>query len=710
VSEAGSDSCLSCSAGSFSNDGKTCQICKEGSYSGDGYSGCLACPENTYSFAGSGSCSLCPPGKVKYHDDGICYYCEANKWANPGDSTCKLCAANCDYCYDNMCLRCKQGYIVQRDPGTVKMICVLEPTEFIWAAATAKVSAISSTATATIAKALSPGSSVALRFGVVRNIAQNTRFFDINYSEDMQEVFAGQSSNALEIKSFNKEVDSRLMNKNFAKYNLKPSFLMNYWGHIIPIIILAVCLVTFEFFLGIMKQNIQQRGWAPKVIAALQISGANLLIVSLYGSFDEILFFFILELKTSKFNSGFAWLSLGCGLFFIGLAIAYFVLNYYIIKKYQAAVATTESGNDKEKKGLLRFEENHAQVKVFFEDFKDNSLSQQAFLMLFMIRGGLLSIIVCFLVDHPLVQASLYLGINLLFALFFVVKRPFKKLVMGSIAHYFCEIIILAISSIVLALAVLDHIGSEGVKSRQILGRIIVILGIVLSFGAVAFQCIDILSSIRRIYKACRGERAKIYTTPVAQEVENPDHNTTKTSVFDDGETQGKMNILKETLRILAVCCLPCKIHRARRLKNLKVLEAPKPVDGVMDQTFDPTSPNKMQGRKDSAADDMSGTSTDRNLIGRERRRSTVSLSNAPAGIRDLSFLEKQMFDTDPPTVKTEIEDGMPYAPNIEIYEVPLDIEEVNADEVDGPFAPNIEEFIAGLNDEDNNNDARINF
>jgi len=569
------------------------------------------------------------------------------------------------------------------------------------------------TASSAIAKALSPGSSVALRFGVVHNIAQNAKFFDINYSEEMQEIFVEQSSDPLKIKSFNKKADSKPMNKNFVKYDLKPSFLMNYWSHIVPIIILAVCLVTFEFFLSVMKQNIHQKGWAPKVIAALQISGANLLIVSLYGSFDEILFFFLLELKTSQFNSGFAWVSLGCGLFFIGLAVAYFVLNYYTIKRYQAAVALSES-SDKEKKGLLRFEENHAQVKVFFEDFKDTSLSQQAFLALFMIRGGLLSVIVCFLIDHPLIQASLYLGVNLIFAVFFVVKRPFKKLVMGSIAHYFCEVMILGISSVVLTLAVMDHVGSEAFKLRQILERILVILGIVLSFGAVTFQCIDILSSIRRIYKACRGERVKVYTTPVAQEVESPDHDTTKTSGFDDGETQGKVNILRETFRILGMCCLPCKIHRARRLKNLKVLAAPKPT-AVLDQTFDPSSTNRMQGRKDSAAplhpDDMSEAPTSRNLIEQERR-STVSLSQSRAGMRDLSFLEKQLYDTEMRTGRTEVEDGMPYAPNIEIYEVPLDIEEMNVDEADGPFAPNIEDFIKGLDgvNEEDNHDVRMPF
>lgn len=576
-----------------------------------------------------------------------------------------------------------------------------------WEVLGAKISSISLSASSIVAKTLSPGSSIALRFGVAHNIAHNTRYFDINYFDKTYDVFEAQGYDPIRIKafdSFSNNLDARPLDSNFEDYDVKPSFLINYWGYIIPIIILAICLVTLEMFQKAFKQNTAQKGWGQKLITALQVSAANFLIMNLYGTFDQILLFFILEVKTTKFNSGFAWVSFACALFFLGLAIAYFILNFYIMKKYKAAAAggrvsdietAAKATANKEKNGLEKFKENHSQVKVFFEDFKENN--SLYFLALFLIRSGLLSVIVCFCVDYPLLEASLYLGVNLVFMVFFMIKRPFKNLFMGTLAHAFCEIIIVMISSLVLALAVMDHVDSEAVGARQVLEKIIAISGIVLCGGGVVFQCFDVLRAIGRFYRSLRGsDRVKIYTTPVQKEVESPDHNVTNISIDQTETFQGRMNMLREIMRILGKCCLPCKIWRRYRLKRRRVFTTP-----AMDQTFDPNTKGNIRdvSRKDSVTPlyDISGTPTSHNLIGRNRTMSFLAQNgiflDTEGPINHATVVEKIDDDVE------EVEEGLPYAPEIEIFEVPLEIAEGSFGdeeiEEDLPYAPNIEEMEA---------------
>ena len=368
-----------------------------------------------------------------------------------------------------------------------------------------------------MAKTIHSGSSGAMGFGVVAKVIRNVRYFNIQYSEKTQEVFAAEESSSFELKapeSFD-NIDSKELNWNFMKYDVEPNFLINYWKNLIPILILCGCFVILKTLKRYLRQSQKRKILTHKVIVMFQITAGNYLVNSLYGSFDEIVLYFILEVQSCTFGSALSWASFLCALIFLIIGLGFFYFHFEILTKYQAAKSKKDVENSDQKR-LENFKSQHAYVKVLFEDFKDNSLAQQSFLASFMIRASLLNVLLCLFVNYPLVEALLYLGVNLIFALFLVIKRPYEEL-KGAAAQYFCEAIVLITYSCALILVLMDHNGADAKSSRELLEKIIVVLGIALNVGGTVFQCLDIFIGVCLYVKSFKIWRArlKIAAAPV---------------------------------------------------------------------------------------------------------------------------------------------------------------------------------------------------
>lgn len=390
-------------------------------------------------------------------------------------------------------------------------------------------SAVGLTATSTVAKSISAGSSSAMGFGVVAKVVRNARYFSIAYSNKTQEIFAGEESSSFQINaptSFELKAGSKELHGNFVKYDVEPNFLINYWSNLIPILILTGCFIILKSLKRYLGQSKKRKILTNKVVMMFQITAGNYLVNSLYGSFDEIVLYFILEVQTCTFGSTFSWISFGSAVVFLIIGIGFFGFHFSILKKYQAAKSQKDVENNNEKR-LEAFKSEHAYVKVLFEDFKDDTLAQQSFLASFMIRASLLNVLLCLFVNYPLTQAFLYLGANLIFALFLVIKRPYQEL-RGAAAQYFCEAIIQITFTCALILAMMDHSGAKAENLRELLEKIIVYLGIALNVGGTVFQLIGIFGTLYGVWKRFLAwrERLKVARAPmgaVSKAVGNPD-------------------------------------------------------------------------------------------------------------------------------------------------------------------------------------------
>ncbi len=95
--------------------------------------------------------------------------------------------------------------------------------------AATKSTAVGLSATSTVAKSISAGSSSAMGFGVVAKVIRNARYFSIAYSNKTQETFAaeGGSSFGIDAPGAFDNIASKALHGNFVKYDVEPNFLIN---------------------------------------------------------------------------------------------------------------------------------------------------------------------------------------------------------------------------------------------------------------------------------------------------------------------------------------------------------------------------------------------------------------------------------------------------------------------------------------------------
>lgn len=441
----------------------------------------------------------CPAGTKPNSDASDCENCPSGQTSLEGSSYCTL-------------------------ASLVGLVPNSKPNVGMNSAAKSTKTALASTGIA--AKAVCAGSSVAFGFGVMARLVQNARYFTIAYSDEAVSAFSNEDDDTgLDPPdSFSEDNDSKELAFSFQRYETEPNFFINYWGNMIPIVILFSCVVVLKL-LKMYLVDYKRQSWAKKGITSLQASAGNYLITNLYGGFDDILLFFILDSQTSTFASSFSWASFFCGLLFLVIGFAFFIFHYNVLKKYQAAKKQGEENDqeskkeaEEENKVLENWKQENSQVKVLFDDFRDENLPQQSFLALFMIRSCILNLFLCLLVNHPLVEACLYLAVNIAFSVYLIKKNPFDGL-MNAIAQYFCEVIVIMSYTGVLILACLDHRRIKAEETRLTIERVIVILSIILNIGGLVFQCLDIGGKVLELHKSYkewkkkRQQKLKVATT-----------------------------------------------------------------------------------------------------------------------------------------------------------------------------------------------------
>jgi hypothetical protein len=109
------DDCIKCVDGlGVLNDG-SCGTCPEGTYyrnSKFGTSGCIDCPNGCKSCVNNIGCELCEEGRVL--DDGHCK-CPPGSYLKHAEdnssSSREQCPENCDFCREDFCLQCAEGFI-----------------------------------------------------------------------------------------------------------------------------------------------------------------------------------------------------------------------------------------------------------------------------------------------------------------------------------------------------------------------------------------------------------------------------------------------------------------------------------------------------------------------------------------------------------------------------------------------------------------------
>lgn len=146
--------------------------------------------------------------------------------------------------------------------------------------------------------------------------------------------------------------------------------------------------------------------------------------------------------------------------------------------------------------------------QTLFVGYKDDTIPNHCFALLFMCRTYLFNLIIAHLFDHPLLQAILIVILSILMIIYLIWKRPFKsKLVLcQSITD---EITLLLVNICVMILASLDASGGGNFSTRENLGDIIIIANIAICLSSniylLAFLCVGVQGA----YNAAKSHKGR---------------------------------------------------------------------------------------------------------------------------------------------------------------------------------------------------------
>jgi len=230
------------------------------------------------------------------------------------------------------------------------------------------------------------------------------------------------------------------------------------------------------------------------------ITASNFALTQFYSSFDDLVLFFVLDAKSTKFDTSFRIFSFTLGIILLVIGVLILILHLVTLYQYQRLKRLQDQIIDSH---LFQvFVEKYQNINLLFRDFKDNSLFQQTFLWIHVSRTLLASLIITLLFQYPLVQISLLTSLSIAIILFLIVKRPFKD-PFNAIGQFFCEFLLLIANTSMLIMASFDKREVTPTNAIEKLSKMIIIIYSVLLVGGLVFMT---LGTGKAVYFAIKGQ------------------------------------------------------------------------------------------------------------------------------------------------------------------------------------------------------------
>ena len=513
----------------------------------------------------NGSClSHCSTPSVKYQNFSSEWYCrgpclDTTKFYYPDQ---KLCLSSCN-----------DGY--QEDFSTFYKQCVLSPVSSFTKGvldATEKGQKAASAVTQATA-ALSSGSPTGISATVAGKIFSNIKYLNISYSNELEDALINWGTSFISLEfmpDMPQTIQQRIANQPvpymFEKYNIKSSFLLNFWNN------LCLLLILTAFFISVcLFEFTALRAQKPQITSKLVIARTmtqNFLLTQLYSVYGDIIFYTTLEYRSIHLNQGLFKLSFSASLTLLFIIILSLSLHFYLLHKYQKIKKQARP------ELLTKFIDSHKGNFVLFRDFKDVSLLYQSFLLLLTARDLTFSLILTTMFQHPLAQTILILVFNVAMFAYLILRPPFVSL-LDATQQLFYEFITMSVNVSVLIMAIMDEIRSNGLELRSNIGKFVIITNMIFNFGSLAFMLIKGWTVIREIYQAYKiQKKAKIDAKPKPEPKIIITFAETKKSLnrtIDQSKSHNTGFSLDESLRDKSSSCLvpPKTFVKPRKVTDL---------------------------------------------------------------------------------------------------------------------------------------------
>ena len=338
------------------------------------------------------------------------------------------------------------------------------------------------------------GSSLPTNFGLVAKILRNIRYLNVTVSDELNEVFMSWkiSSGFIDYPENwrTAESDSASLPEVFERYNVGALFLINYWKSLVMILIGVGLFAPFKLLEMTQYSNKSKLG---SIFRLLNVIASNFALTQLYGSLDDIIFYFVLQVRENNFQTSFQKASFAVSIVLSIFAILAFSTNLFILKKYQSSKRSS-------KKSQQVFLQKYENFKMLFQDFKDSGYLKQSFLMIYIVRSIISGLLITNLFEYPLLQTLLLTSLNLLILVYLAVEKPFKES-LNIWGQYFCETVLLFVNVSMLGMAFIDEMVEESGRAIKIFSKVVIISNMVLVVGSLVFMALSVIKALYVTHK-----------------------------------------------------------------------------------------------------------------------------------------------------------------------------------------------------------------
>ena len=451
-------------------------------------------------------CQSCPPHCLQYNADKSCQTCETGYVLE--NSVCEQCPSHCSSCLTSTsCQTCETGYILSASGSE----CILPPPPSSSPSEPKEEeSGVISTVVSFAGSAICVGRSLFLTTGLISKIIQYTRYLDLIVSNELKQIYQDWNTELFSLgfpDSLSHSLNFKELPFVYARYDMDSAFLANFWSNLL---VFGGGFLIFVISKALKVSLKSKEGKLYGLLRKVLAGSLNFMIVQIYGCVDDIVFYFVLDARTNRFNSHSSRVSLFLGATFGLCGGGLILFNLWIVSKYQEA----------KKKGSVMLEDfnkrNH-DWGLLYSDFNDDNFLSHSFLAFLIARNSLASLTIATLFEYPVLQTTLLTIMDVLMIIFLLIKKPFKGL-QDTISQGFFEVVALTVHICTLILSI-----QEGSSEKDMirLSKIVIYLNTTLMIGTLGFMLLEISKTIRKkvkdwISKLKQKEKRKVH--PVVEE------------------------------------------------------------------------------------------------------------------------------------------------------------------------------------------------
>ena len=154
------------------------------------------------------------------------------------------------------------------------------------------------------------------------------------------------------------------------------------------------------------------------------------------------------------------------------------------------------------------------EFEVIFEKFRANSFVQQAFMPIFTLRVYFSALVIAYLFEHPLLQATLMAFAGAFMILFLMLTRPLIER-LELLEYILSEIAIFCVNICLLIFAILDGTENDTPEVRQELGSAVIAFNITLTLLIFVYNVVKTILMIKEIYYKLKTYYKKSKSTKI---------------------------------------------------------------------------------------------------------------------------------------------------------------------------------------------------